>query len=490
MFAARGFFLLALVATAAFVSQSGGGLTFPGTPETASAATTSPDTTLAPQSSIVSSVAPSIPWTVRGFNYPSWQRDDYQSEASGESLTRMASTGANWVAIVPTKYMSSATGSEIGVPDNRAATDEAVARAIDDAHARGLKVLLKPHIDVIDGTSRVDIQPADAASWFANYDQVINQYAALAQAHNVEMLAVGTELASIDRANNYGYWAGIIANVRARYQGPLTYAASLNDFDSVSFAGLLDYLGLDMYFPLSDLAEPSVEDLMLGWTDYHGYYGEANWMSRIENWQAHWNKPVILTELGYRSIKYVGLTPWDCSPGEYDGYNQSRAFEAAFRVLSDKQWLAGAFFWDWAVDNAVGGPGDTGYTVRDKPAESVVTSWFTGGTAAEPSVEVHMHGATWASYADYLSGKLTVDYGLSNVGGGQALQSSISASLASAGVQVLTPLPLDVGPIETGAERSAAITYRIPPGVFSFRVTNFVASLDATGSWHVDPRVQ
>ncbi len=402
----------------------------------------------------------------------------------------MASTGANWVAIVPTKYMSSATDSEIGVPDNRAATDDAVVRAIDDAHARGLKVLLKPHIDVIDGTSRVDIQPADTARWFSNYRQYITHYAALAQAHNVEMLAVGTELASVDTSGYYSYWADAIAGVRAEYQGPLTYAASLNDFDSVGFSGLLDYLGLDMYFPLTDLAEPSTDDLMQGWTDYHGYYGEANWMSRIEAWQARWNKPVILTELGYRSIKYVGLTPWDCSPGEYDGYNQARAYEAAFRVLSGKQWLAGAFFWDWAVDNAVGGPGDTGYTVRDKPAESVVTSWFSSGAAPEPSMQVDLHGVMWASYADYISGNLTVVYGLTNVGNGEALQSSISSSQTSAGVLALTPLPLEVGPIESGGQRSAAITYRIPPGVFSFRVINFVSSLDAAGSWHVDPRVQ
>jgi hypothetical protein len=36
-----------------------------------------------------------------------------------------------------------------------------VAKAVDDAHVRGLMVLLKPHVDSLDGTRRAKLTPDD-----------------------------------------------------------------------------------------------------------------------------------------------------------------------------------------------------------------------------------------------------------------------------------------------------------------------------------------
>ncbi|MFA5801274.1 MAG: hypothetical protein WC911_02230 [Thermoleophilia bacterium] len=429
----------------------------------------------------------SLSWTIRGFNYPSWWHDEYLGQSSSDSLSRVAATGANWVAIDPTQYMNTVTSNSMA-PENggagRTASDEAVIKAIDDAHARGLKVLLKPHIDISDGTSRWDIHPANPVRWFANYKLMMVNYATLADAHHVEMISVGTELVTLSGSNYYSYWADVIGGVRSVYHGPVTYSASTTECDYLSFPGLLDYLGLDVYFSLSDNAEPTLEELMTGWTDYHGYYGDGNWLASIEQWQARWNKPVIFTELGYRSVKYVGREPWDWSAAAYDGPNQARAYEAAFRVLGNKPWLAGVFWWDWMPDVNSGGPGNTDYTIINKPAEDTVKYWNALGQAQGPSVGVTVNSTGWGSYADYLARNLRVDYRFENTGGGPAMNVTMTDSRATDGVQTLTTLPLDLGSLDPGNGITAAVTYKVSAGVASFRAFIDISFRDAYGNSH------
>ncbi len=432
--------------------------------------------------------SPSPPWNMRGFNFPSWWHDEYLDPSSPVALERMAGDGANWVAIVPTQFMATVHSNTIGPdPAGRSASDAAVARAIDDAHARGLKVMLKPHIDSLDGAGRVDLTPSSPAVWFAEYQRVITGYARLSEAHGVELFSVGTELASLNDADNYAYWAGIIAGVRAAYGGPLTYAASLNDFDSIPFFGLLDYLGMDFYFPLSDATEPTTDELVRGWTDYSGTYGQANWLQRIEDWQAGWGMPVIFTELGYRSIPNVAKTPWDCAPGAYDGMNQARAYEAAFRVLKDKTWLAGVFWWDWEAGAGAGGAGDGGYTVRDKPAETVVKSWFIYGQSVEPALQMRASSVSWNSFADYQARHLSVVYDFSNTGNSSATGAAITASRATGGVQTLTPLPVALGSFDPGTGGQVSMVYAVPAGITSFRALTYTTFYDITGNQRFYP---
>ncbi|MDO8736980.1 MAG: hypothetical protein Q7K29_07875 [Thermoleophilia bacterium] len=434
-----------------------------------------------------------ISWPIRGFNYPSWWHDEYLDQGSGVSLSRMSASGANWVAIIPSQYMDSVT-SDTMAPENggqgRTASDDAVAKAIDDAHARGLKVMLKPHIDISDGSSRWDIRPRHPGIWFSNYGRMIAGYANLAETHHVELFSVGTELVTLTDANYYNNWADVISGVRSVYSGPITYAGSTTECDYLSFGGLLDYLGLDVYFPLSDKAEPTLEELMTGWTDYHGYYGDANWLAPIEQWQAHWNKPVVFTELGYRSVKYAGLSPWDWSNGIYDGDNQARAYEAAFRVLGNKPWLAGVFWWDWMPGEDTGGPGNTDYTIIDKPAEAVVKTWYSFAQAPLLEISTTENLVDWNSYADYLERRLSVDYLVENSGSGQAIEINATGISANNGVSPQTALPVDMGSLDPGNGRVAAVVYHVPVGIASFRATIYVECQDGAGQHYRFPDQQ
>jgi len=345
--------------------------------------------------------------------------------------------------------------------------------------------MLKPHIDISDGTTRWDIRPANPALWFASYKNMIVHYASMAEAHQVELVSVGTELVTMSGSSYYGNWADVIGDVRSVYSGPITYAASTTECDDLAFAGLLDYLGLDVYFPLSDNAQPTLDELMAGWTDYHGQYGDADWLASIEQWQARWNKQVIFTELGYRSIEYVGMAPWDWSAGDYDGFNQARAYEAAFRVLGNKSWLAGVFWWDWLPGENTGSPGNTDYTVVDKPAEDVVKSWFALDQAQEPAILVNVTSVRWSSYADYIARRLSVDFRINNAGSGQATDIAISDSAATAGVQMLSDQPVYFSSLAPGGESITTVTYGVPAEVISFRAYINIAYIDSTGqSYH------
>ncbi|MHB1390918.1 MAG: glycoside hydrolase family 113 [Thermoleophilia bacterium] len=417
------------------------------------------------------SVNSPLSWTFQGYNYPSWQSEEYASDASRVSLTDMRATGANYVAITPTQYMTRSDSVSFGPdPSGRTATDAAVIRAIDDAHARGLKVMLKPHVDVIEGDVwRGDIKPADTAAWFAAYQELMTHYARLSADHGVELLVVGTELASLSDDRFTTEWYGVIAGIKSVYNGPLTYSASLNEYGNIRFWDRLDYMGLNFYFPLSEMAEPGTTELVKGWTSYSGRYGQANWLSRVEAWQASWGKPVIFTEIGYRSIQNVGVTPWDYWTHEiYNGDNQARAYEAAFEVLQTKPWLAGVFWWNWAVGDSNGGAGDTGYTVHGKPAEAVLTSWF--GRDNQPGlIAINLDQVYWASYGDYQAQVLSVSYNVRNESGERVNNSQVQSSNASNGVAVTTPMPLTLGSIEPGATASVRLAYQIPSGLSAFR---------------------
>ena len=76
----------------------------------------------------------------------------YGGPSVGPSLDSLTRLDVDAVAIVPYTFMRDAhTPSALPIPDRLGAeTDRAVRAAIDSAHARGLRVLLKPQIWVRD----------------------------------------------------------------------------------------------------------------------------------------------------------------------------------------------------------------------------------------------------------------------------------------------------------------------------------------------------
>lgn len=253
-------------------------------------------------------------------------------------------------------------------------TDESLRVSIAYAHRLGLKVMLKPHIDPwgSDEHWRGEIGPGFSPSqwraWFASYRAFIVHYARLAADSGVEQFCVGCEYdGTVHREAD---WRAVVAAVRAVYPGPLTYADDQieEDPDAVRWWDAVDFIGMDAYPVLTRRVHPTKAQLERAW---------RRWARRLETLSRRWGKPVILTEIGCRSVRGAATAPWDyLRRGSVDLRVQQRWYAAALKTLVRRPWLIGMYWWQWEPAAVAGGPRDTGYIPYRKPAERVLRAGY------------------------------------------------------------------------------------------------------------------
>lgn len=309
----------------------------------------------------------------KGMHYVTWSKKGYQSDKSVESISKIKSLNANWLAVLTTWYQNTCFSTEI-FPTEKTPTDESLKFAIKTAHEKGLKVMLKPHLDILDasyGGWRGEITCAketDWTKWFQSYEKFIMHNVAIANEMNVEMFCIGTELTEAALAKPE-MWRVLIGKVRKVYKGQLTYAANWNEeYTNIAFWDALDYAGVDAYFPLSDKQKPTYEELMEGW---------KKWLPEIEKWQASIKKPVIFPEIGYHSSEYAAKEPWAHISGNVPDMDvQVNCYKAVFDTFWDKPWFYGTYWWDWGTSVKMGGMQNRGFTPQNKPAESLIKEQY------------------------------------------------------------------------------------------------------------------
>ena len=348
-------------------------------PATASAVTISAASVANPAksgSAAVTVTSTKSAFEYKGITHVSWWHGEYSTSTAAASEADIATTGSNWAGLLLTQYMASRTSATIA-PTDQTPTDTDLVTAIAQLHNSGLKVMLKPHVDVSDGSWRGQIAPASVPVWFQNFTTFITHYAQLAQTNGVEMLCIGTEYVTMSGSANKVAWESVIAAVRAVYSGKIVYAANAtyaaDEFTSVSFWDSVDVIGLDAYFPLTNHADPTVSELVAAWSANRN--GENIVQSVVNFAAAHPGKPVVFTEIGYRSVAGANISPWDYSTGSaVDNTEQQNCYEAMYRVWSQHPEVKGNFWWDWPVSPP--GPGDTDYNPRNKPAETTMQNWL------------------------------------------------------------------------------------------------------------------
>jgi hypothetical protein len=315
----------------------------------------------------------------KGLNFVSWYAGGYSSAAADQALAQLAATGANTLAVVVTGYQDTLASTSIRLDSPRTPTDADLAHVIATAHRLGLRVLLKPHVDLANdpGHWRGQIGEAFAGegqwqAWFAAYRDFIGHYAALAQQNGADLLCIGTEL--VGTSAREADWRTVISTVRSKFQGPLTYAANWgDDVTSIRWWDALDYIGVDAYYPLTGTADPTADEIARAWLD-RGY------VSTLAGLAGRFGKQVIFTEIGYGSVAGTNRAPYDWQAGgTLDLQEQASAYQAAFAVFWNKPWLAGMYWWSWDADPNTGGAGDKTYTPHNKPAEQVLKSYYSGG---------------------------------------------------------------------------------------------------------------
>ena len=312
---------------------------------------------------------------------------DARREPPAGTLKRLRRLGATHLAVIPFGFQARYDAPELRHnPDARwySESDRGIRALAEEARSLGLGLVIKPQL-WLGGVENerfgwsADIEmgsEADWRAWEGAYRRLLLHYARLAEETDAALLVVGTELSTAVAARP-AFWRGLIADVRDVYGGALTYAANWHDdYERVAFWDALDYVGVQAYFPLSQAADPPLEALKAGWTSHR---------DTIARLQRETGRPVLFTELGYRSVPYAAAEPWRWPSREEAGRVapdealQARLYEAFFETFWHEPWFAGAVVWKWQPEPRGSERDRLGFTPQDKAAEDVIARWFGEG---------------------------------------------------------------------------------------------------------------
>lgn len=260
-------------------------------------------------------------------------RGTWATPAASDSLRAMADHGVNWTAIAYSALQETAQSTEVRFREVPTVTDDEVVWAVREAKGLGLKVCLKPVVNVADGTWRAHIGFFDQdvpgeptwSEWFASYREFILHAARIAEAEVCEMLCIGCEMVRADAREDE--WRALIAAVRAVYSGVVTYNCDKYQEDRLSWWDAVDVVTSSGYYPIDR------------W--------DAE-LDRIEQAVAATGKPFFFMEAGCPSREGSPDRPNDWSlPGAPSGAAQLRYYEAMFAACDGRPWVRGFMLWDW-----------------------------------------------------------------------------------------------------------------------------------------------
>lgn len=307
----------------------------------------------------------------------------YRSAAGQDEIERICALGQGWVALIAIVMQERYSDTRMYRDCFYTVSDLELARTIEEFHRRGVKVMLKPMIECHDSTWRGMINFPDGqqqiqgivtdywGEWFRNYTECMKHYARLATDTACELFCVGCEMLGTQPQEKH--WPGVIAAVRALYDGPVTYNTDQfwpgQPFAQKWFSEL-DLLGISFYTG-SPRTNPSAreiaDDLRVRTTEIGALSEEIG-------------VPVFFAECGARSVTGGALVPWDYrNSGAYDGEIQAAYLQAVIDTFSPCPWWKGLLWWKW--DEQQNRPqykqagGDAGFTIRGKPAEEVMRKW-------------------------------------------------------------------------------------------------------------------
>jgi len=308
----------------------------------------------------------------------------YGSEAYGRALDEAVAMGATWVSLTPFGRVGNLRSTQISL-DFEAPFEENrrnILEGIHMAHQRGLNVLLVPHLWTESHEWRAEIDPGSDegwATWSESYERFLLTWAEVAREGSAEMLSVGVELRSWVTTPRAASFFPILAKVRGVYPGLLTYSANWDDVDETLILQAIDVIGLNAFYPLAD--EPSVPLHVL-------LQGGERVAARLERLATTERKPIVLTEIGYKTVASPAVKPWiwpeDMEEVVLSQQDQAEATFALVRPLLDKPWFSGFFVWRLYADpDDVSQEPEFGFSPRGKLAERVVRDAFAAIWAAD-----------------------------------------------------------------------------------------------------------
>ncbi|MCD4997593.1 glycoside hydrolase family 113 [Enterococcus gallinarum] len=293
------------------------------------------------------------------------QRGDWQDPMSRESLRMMKEELAASHVILPiTVTQAHPQSTKIDWQSDNVLIDAEVKGMIAYAQVIGLKVILKPMVNVADGTWRAHINFFDYdvpceptwSQWFDSYREYLNHYAKLAEETGCVMLVIGCELVNSDRRE--AQWRETISQIRQHYNGLLTYNCDKYQENNLTWWDAVDVISSSGYYPIDKWEQE---------------------LDRIEQVVNHYQKPFFFCEVGCPSREGSQCLPNDWSfSGEVSMIAQSRWFEKMFTACDKRNWIQGFGIWDWKArlysrEMALK---DDDYGVYGKPAAAIIREFY------------------------------------------------------------------------------------------------------------------
>jgi hypothetical protein len=285
-----------------------------------------------------------------------------EAARSFEALAELG--GVTWVGVTFAALQDTAQSTRVRWQEAPTVTDDEVRGAIRAAKEHGWKVMLKPVVNVADGTWRAHISFLDPpvpgepswADWFASYTEFMVHHARIAAEEGVEMFCVGCEMVQSDGQETL--WRALVAAVREVYDGLVTYNCDKYQEDRVTWWDAVDVIGAS------------------------GYYPSGSWpaqLDRIEAVVAREGKPFVFVESGCPSRTGSAARPNDWSlPGTPSGAEQTAWYREMFTECGRRPWVQGYVLWDWPA--RLYAPEDAAdnddYCVYAKPAAEVVAAEY------------------------------------------------------------------------------------------------------------------
>lgn len=341
-----------------------------------------------------------------GMSYTTNFSNNEIGDAQGlQSLLKMSQMGTNFVTINVWWFQSSTTSTTIAsnTSTKYSTSDASLDAAIDYAHSLGMKVMLKPMVDVNNGTWRGNILPSGSTNvnaWFTSYTSMMDHYAQIAATHNVDMYCVGCELCKMEQFTSN--WNTLINHLHDSYAGPMTYAANWSPNGSGVAGGgyqnigwwdnpYLTDVGIDAYFPLTTSTSPTEAQLQQAWTNIAttgqtnisgAEVGLQNWMQSksylYNSSTGQYLKKLMFTETGYTSQDGTNRAPSSQLSGgtPIDLQEQADCYQALMSVMSQYSWWDGANWWNWTSNPNDGGSTDTNYTPQNKLSQQILSQFY------------------------------------------------------------------------------------------------------------------
>jgi hypothetical protein len=302
-----------------------------------------------------------------GVNVLVYGNDPAFAAKAAAQLDHLAQLHVNSVAFVFPIYQASWTATTVYGDPNSTPTASNMRTFIRAAHQRHMRVLLRPLLDEgslhAAGKWRGQLAPSSTNAWFASYTSLVMGYAKLAQAENVEIIDIGTELDSLQSSTQQ--WLNLISSLRGVYHGQLTYSANWAIWYP-SFGWALDFLSVDAFFPLAVSVNGTQQQLAAAW---------GQWVARANGFGYSYGKHVVFTELGTTSEVGSFQQPWLWSHNTGLSLEAQRLYYAA-ACQALKGRIGGVYWWEYVLDPLTAPATDTTFDPQGKPADQEISRCY------------------------------------------------------------------------------------------------------------------